>query len=72
MITLQIFNQHDIKKITIRELKQNEKPQGQEKYFHPDCVIFLKGRTSDLVSYNLQLALQDRHMSVRALRRLYR
>jgi hypothetical protein len=66
-ITLQVKSDTQTRKITVSEIEYS-KARGRQAYTHPDCNIFLIGRNSDMVSYNIQLALQDRNMRVSALR----
>lgn len=65
---LQVINDTSIGSIKLRWLNETETAKGRNyTYYHPDCEIFVSGRDSHLVSYNIQLALQDCHMPVRAL-----
>lgn len=49
-------------------LAQDDKPFGSQRYYHPDCDIYFKGSRSHKTDYAVSLALQDAHMSVKALR----
>lgn len=65
---IQVIHDADMKRVIVRELLPGDKPLGDNRrYFHPDVEIWVKGRDSHLVGYNIMLALQDRHMPVRAL-----
>ena len=65
---LQIIHDASIKSIRVWWLAEREVARGRNyTYWHPDVEIFVVGRDSSLVSYNIQLALQDAHMPVRAL-----
>jgi len=65
---LQVVNEKEIKRITVRFLSEGEKPKGRNTtFFHPDCEIYLVGRDSHDVAYNIMLALQSCHMPVRSL-----
>jgi len=67
-IRLQVVNHAEIGRIQVYELREGDKPLGDNKrYYHPDCEIWMKGRINSTVGYNLMLALQDRHMPVRSL-----
>lgn len=65
---LQVVHDASTKSIRVWWLKDDEQAKGRGKtYWHPDVEIWVVGRDSLLVSYNIQLALQDAHMPVRAL-----
>lgn len=65
---LQVIHDASIKSIRIWWLKENEVARGRNyTYWHPDVEIFVVGHDSALVSYNIQLSLQDAHMPVIAL-----
>lgn len=65
---LQVIHDAGAKSVRVCWLKDNEKASGRTTtYWHPDVEIWVVGRDSELVSYNIQLALQDAHMPVRAL-----
>ena len=49
-------------------LTSNDDRLGRsDRYYHPDCVIWVKGIRSHKMDYAVSLALQDAHMPVRAL-----
>ena len=48
-------------------LADGDKPFGSRRYFHPDCEIWFKGARSNRTDHAVMLALQDAHMSARAL-----
>jgi len=65
---LQVIHDASIKSVRVWWLKDSEQAKGRTTaYWHPDVEIWVVGRDSVLVSYNIQLALQDAHMPVRAL-----
>jgi hypothetical protein len=70
-ITLQITEDKSTRNVRIEEVEFTN-AVGRQCFSHPDCYIFLKGCDNERVSYNLMLALQERHMSVMGLRRIPR